>query len=64
MPDTQLFVSTLIQPHRARQIRRVKRAAAGPFVHTIDGLVARRRPSGSHTAQRFAVGIGLRQWDG
>jgi hypothetical protein len=35
----------------ARQIRQVKRTAARPFIHSIDGLVARRRPSGSHTAQ-------------
>ena len=52
MPDAELFVSTR-QPHRARQIRRVKRAAAGSFVHSTGGLVARRRPSGSHTGRRI-----------
>jgi hypothetical protein len=47
----------------ARQIRRVKRAAAGPFVHSIDGLAARRRPSGQPHRIGLAVGIGLRRWD-
>ena len=52
-----------VLPHRARQIRRVKRAAAGPFVHSIDGLVARRRPSVQPHRTWIAVGIGLRRWD-
>ena len=41
-----------------RAIRRVKRAADGPFVHSIDGLVARRRPSVQPHRTGIAVGIG------
>ena len=44
--------STLVQPHRTRaRSQRVKRAAAGPFVHSIDRLVAQAaafRPATPH----------------
>ena len=58
VPKTHGFAA-----HGAREIRRVKRAAAGPFVRSIDGLVARRRPSGQPHRTGLAVGIGLRRWD-
>ena len=57
VPKTHVFAA-----YGAREIRRVKRAAAGPFVRSIDGLVARRRPSGQPHRTGLAVGIGLRRW--
>ena len=53
VPKTHVFAA-----YGAREIRRVKRAAAGPFVRSIDGLVADGGLQASHTAQGWQSASG------
>ena len=56
--------SSAFADHRARaRSSGSSERQPGRFVHSIDGLVARRRPSGQPHRTGFAVGIGLRRWD-